>query len=141
MSELRKRVLLSSMLLFSSAGLLRAEQLSAGTVEPSSVCPSATFVTIEGTQIASVDWVEYSPDRTHSISVLNQAVTVDELLEMRRDATAKHTRVEITVAGETGTKHQDRDFGRDEVPWADFVASSIADAVLRARYLNKEVVL
>ena len=141
MSELRKRFLLSSILLFSSASLLQAEQLSAGTVKPSSVCPSATFVTIEGTQIASVDWVQYSPDRTHSISVLNQAVTVDELLEMRRDATAKHTSVEITVVGETGTKHQDHDFGQDEVPWADFVASSIADAVLRARYLNKEVVL
>jgi len=100
-------------------------------------CGPATFLTFEHGELAAVDWVERTQGRVHSHAVVNRAQIVDATIDVRADETAAHSSVTLSIAGDRGDpKKTVRDLGDGAIYWSPRLASSIEQAILRARVLG-----
>lgn len=121
-----------------AAGLLSGSAAAAQTPRDAP-CPPAAYVTLEAGRIAAVNWVEPRGSAVHSYAVLTQSRVVDATFDIRPDQTAARARVIISAAGQTPGAPADRDLGQGAIYWSDFVTSSVAQAIARARVLDQPV--
>jgi pimeloyl-ACP methyl ester carboxylesterase len=103
------------------------------------LCPSAAYLTLEAGRIVAVDWFQYAPGTVHTVSILNQSRILDATVDIRDDQTSGHSSVVLSVAGEKPDDAKIRDLGTGAIYWSDMIASSVAQAVARARVLNQPV--
>ena len=103
----------------------------------SAPCAPAAFLTFESGKLAGVDWVERKGNQVHSRSVLTQSRVIDATIELRPDQTAIHSSVVLSAPGDEPMKPMVRDLGEGAIYWSDMIASSVEEAVLRARVLGQ----
>jgi dienelactone hydrolase len=103
----------------------------------SASCGPAVFVTLESGKLAAVNWVERQANVLHTRSVLTQSMTIDATIDLRRDETALKSSTLLTMAGDEPMKPSARELGENSIYWSDMVASSVEQAVIRARVLNQ----
>jgi pimeloyl-ACP methyl ester carboxylesterase len=101
-------------------------------------CGSAAFLTFEQGRLAAVDWVDRTATRMHTRVVETQSHTIDAMIDLRPDETAAHSSAAISTSGEEGelTKAA-QDLGEGAIYWSPRIPSSIEQAIVRARILDK----
>jgi len=102
-------------------------------------CPPAAYLTFESGRLAAVDWVEPRPGAVHTLAIVTQSRIVDATIELRPDQTAARSSVSLSIAGEPPASPNARDLGAGAIYWSDFVTSSLAQAIARARLLDEPV--
>lgn len=115
-----------------------AQAGAAGAGAPS--CDAAAFLTYEHGQLAAVDWVDRTANRQHSRVIETQSHVVDVTIDLRVDGTAVRSSAVVSTIGERGEPMKiARDLGDYATYWSPRMASSIEQAVARARVLDKPV--
>jgi dienelactone hydrolase len=115
--------------------LLLAASLSATPVPmPSS---ASAFLTFESGVLAGVNWVERAGTRLHTRSVLNQSCVIDATIELREDQSESRSATVLAYSGSDPMAPVERTAGEGVIFWSDMSPSSIEQAVLRARALNR----
>ena len=101
-------------------------------------CRSAAFLTYEQGRLAAVDWVERTASRLHTRVVETQSHVVDATIDLRADETAAHSSVLVSTMGRNEEPMKvARDLGEGAIYWSPRIPSSIEQAVVRARLLDK----
>ena len=103
----------------------------------SPACAPAAFLTLESGKLAGVDWIEYRSDQVHTRVVLTQSRIIDATIDLGSDQTARHSSVVLSIAGGEPEKPQTRDLGTGAIYWSDMIASSVEQAIARARVLGQ----
>lgn len=115
--------------------LLLAASLAA---TPASMPPSASaFLTFESGVLAGVNWVDRTGTRLHSRSVLTQSCVIDATIDLREDQSESRSTTVLAYAGSEPMEPVERTAGDGTIFWSDMSPSSIEQAVLRARVLNR----
>jgi dienelactone hydrolase len=117
--------------------LVGSPEIGAG--RQASACPPAVFLVVEQGVLAGVDWVERTADRVHTRAVITQSMVVDATIDLSSDETAARGSVTVTVAGDSPGSARSHDFGTGAIYWSPNLASSIEQAVARARVLDRPV--
>jgi hypothetical protein len=100
-------------------------------------CTPGAFLTFEQGKLAAVDWIEYGTGRIHTKVIENQSHIVDATIDVRPDGTATHSSVSASDAGDSGmAMAQARDLGEGAIYWSPRIASSLEQAIMRARGMN-----
>ena len=102
-------------------------------------CSAGAFLILESGKLAGVDWVDYRGNQVHTRTVLTQSRVVDATIDLRPDQTAADSSVVLSIAGEEAEKPKTRNLGEGAIYWSDFIASSVEQAVARARFLNQPI--
>lgn len=102
--------------------------------------PPAVFLTYESGVLVAVDWEERRPGQLHTRSVMTQSMVIDATIQLRDDETAIRSTAALTMAGEKPGAPVERAPGEETIFWSDMVPSSVEQAVLRARRLDRPVV-
>jgi len=126
------------------SGLAHAQPAAPPAPSPGAqpACPAAAYLTLESGRLVAVDWVDYRPGAVHTLAVVNQSRVVDATIDLRPDQSAARSAVLLSIAGEAEPKGPPRqptvrDLGTGGVYWSDFVTSSLAQAIARARALGQ----
>jgi dienelactone hydrolase len=114
----------------------RAPELAAAAA-PATVCSPAVFLTFESGRLEAVNWVERRGDTVHTRSVLTQSHVIDATIQLRPDETAIRSSVILLEAGAAPQAEKTRNLGDDAIYWSDMVASSVGQAVARARVMGQ----
>jgi dienelactone hydrolase len=101
--------------------------------------PDTALVTYEQGQLVAADWIERRGPILHSRSVLMQSAIRDVSIELGERGTAIRSTTVVSNAGEAPGAPVRRELGTDVVYWSDQVASSLEQAILRARALGEPV--
>ena len=104
------------------------------------LCPSATYLTLQAGRVVAVNWLQYAPGTVHTVSILNQSRILDATIDIREDQTSGNSSVVLSVPGEKPDDPKIRQLGMGAIYWSDMIASSVAQAVARARVLNEPIV-
>jgi dienelactone hydrolase len=104
-----------------------------------SSCAPAAFLIFEQGKLAGVDWVEYRANQVHTRTILTQSRVIDATIDLRPDQTAAHSSVVLSIAGEAPEAPKTRDLGQGAIYLSDMIATSVEQAVARARVLNQPV--
>lgn len=103
-------------------------------------CGATAFLTYEQGQLAAVDWVDRTANRLHSRVIETQSHVIDVTVDLRADGTAVHSSAVVSTIGEHGEPmNTARDLGEGATYWSPRIASSLEQAVARARVLDKPV--
>ncbi len=117
-----------------------APQPSTAATAGTTSCGPAAFLTFEQGNLAAVDWVDRTANRVHTRAIETQSHIVDATIDLRSDETAAHSTVLASTAGEEKEPSKsERDLGEGAIYWSPRIASSIEQAIARARVLNKPV--
>jgi dienelactone hydrolase len=112
---------------------------ASGSGPQAGVCAPAAFLVFEQGALAGVDWVQRTADQVHTRAVITQSMVVDATIDLRSDQTAAHASVVLTMAGDNPGNARAHDFGAGAIYWSPNLASSIEQAVARARTLDQPV--
>ncbi len=99
--------------------------------------PPAAFLTFESGVLVAVDWEERRGHELQTRSVLTQSMVIDATIELRQDETTPRTSAALVMAGEKPGAPVEKAPGEGAIFWSDMVASSVEQAVLRARHLGR----
>jgi len=103
-------------------------------------CGSAAFLTLEEGKVAAVDWVDRAANHVHTRVVETQSHVVDATIDLRPDETAAHSSAVVSTPGGEGEPMKaERDLGEDAIYWSPRIASSLEQAIARARILDTPV--
>jgi pimeloyl-ACP methyl ester carboxylesterase len=101
-------------------------------------CSPAAFLTFEQGKLAAVDWVDYSAARVHTHVLETQSHTIDATIDLRSDETAARSSTIISTVGDDGEETKvARDLGAGAIYWSPRIASSLEQAIARARVIDK----
>ncbi len=101
-------------------------------------CPSAAYVTLESGRIAAIDWVQAGSTVVHTRSEITQSAVIDASIDVASDQSTTRTVASFTMAGSPSGTPVERRPGPGSVYWSDMVASSVQQAVARARALGAQ---
>lgn len=103
-----------------------------------STCRPAAFLTFEHGKLAAVNWVERTGNLVHTRAWQTRSQIIDATIEVLADETAAHSSVTIATAGQTNEHEKSvRDLGESAIYWSPRLASSIEQAIARARVIGK----
>jgi uncharacterized protein len=131
-------VLVGAICGFDQSPRLTAAQAATAPAAGTASCGSAAFLTFEQGKLAAVDWVDRAANRMHTRVVETQSRIIDVTIDLRPDETAAHSSAVASTAGEKGEPMTAaHDLGEGAIYWSPRVASSIEQAIARARILDK----
>ena len=134
---MRVVALASAAWLFHHPPTLAAAQPPTASLTASSGCGAAAFLTYEQGRLAAVDWVDRTANRLHTRVIETQSHVMDVTIDLRADETAVHSSSVLSTIGDSGTPMKAaRDLGEGAIYWSPRIASSIEQAVARARVLD-----
>jgi len=118
-----------------TSGRIAAQIPTAPTLAPN--CGSTAFLTYEHGKLAAVDWVERTAGRVHTRVIETQSHIVDATIDLRADETAARSSALVSTAGDAGEPMEAaRDLGDGAIYWSPRIASSLEQAIARARILD-----
>jgi dienelactone hydrolase len=134
-----KRVvaIVSALVGMTNLGLRPSPLMAQRGVSRGDGCAPAAFLVFEQGVLAGVDWVDGGNGHIHTRAVITQSMVVDATIDVRADQTAAHSSVVLTMAGDSAAPPRTRDLGTDAIYWSPNLATSVEQAVARARVLNR----
>ena len=99
--------------------------------------PDTALLTYESGALVGADWLQRRGPWIHTLSDLMQSGIRESWVVLRDDGTAAGSSTRVGHAGEELSKPTERRFGEDMIYWSDQIASSVEQAVCRARVLDK----
>lgn len=99
--------------------------------------PDTALLTYESGVLVAVDWIQRGKGRIRSLSVLMQSGIRDATIELGDRETTGLSSTVVSNAGEAPGKPIRRALGDGVIYWSDQMASSVEQAILRARALGE----